>query len=313
VKLGIFTKLQQISWPDLRDSWLVAERLGFDSAWLNDHILPRTSPSESQFEAWTMLASLAAVTGRIRIGTLVTSNTFRHPVLLAKMASTVDHTSGGRLTVGIGTGSFELEHTAAGIPLRSKRERAEMLAETCQILEGLWAGTGPLSFAGRHYELVDVPSEPAPVQPGGPPILIGGAGERNLRTAARYADLWHLPDRLDGITPTLFREKHELLKQYCAEIARDPAEIETCVQITVIVDEDEATARRRFKTVAALRHWREDVAPRHAIAGTPDQVVERLEAWGAAGVDHVMMSLVPGGNYEDLELTAEAVLPHLRA
>jgi F420-dependent oxidoreductase-like protein len=313
VRIGIFTGPQNVSWPELRDVWLHADAHGYDSAWLWDHLVALHGDlDDPHFEAWTLLASLATVTSNVRIGHLVTANTFRHPAVLAKMAATVDHTSGGRLVVGIGTGYYAEEHTRYGIELPSKAERAERLAEAAQILRGMWA-PGRFTFAGRHYRLTDAPAEPKPLQPGGPPILMGGAGERLMRNTALYADQWNLPDGAKGITPEHFRAKLDALQRVCGEVGRDPAEIESSTSMTVIVDEDARRARRRFEAFREYRGWDEETTARHTVWGTPGRVVEELGRWEAAGVQHFLVHLVPGVNYEDLELFSESVLPHIRS
>jgi alkanesulfonate monooxygenase SsuD/methylene tetrahydromethanopterin reductase-like flavin-dependent oxidoreductase (luciferase family) len=211
----------------------------------------------------------------------------------------------------MGTGYFELDHTLYGIPLPGKRQRAEMLAEACQILKGLW-NQERFSFFGEYYTITDAPSEPKPVQQGGPPLLIGGGGERAIRTAARYADQWNLPDGSRGILPDDFRRKYAALQRNCEEFGRDPAEIETSVALVVIVEENPAAARRRYEAVAELRRYDEERAARHVIAGTPEQVVETLKAWEGAGVNHFLLHLIPDFTYGDVELFSEAVLPQLR-
>lgn len=312
MRIGIFTGPQGIAWSELRDAWLHADAARYDSAWLWDHLVALHGDlDDAHFEGWTLLASLATITEHVTIGHLVTANTFRHPALLAKMAATVDHTSNGRLVVGIGTGYYAEEHDRYGIPLPSKADRAEMLAESVQILRGLW--TEPrFSFAGRFYTITDAPAEPKPLQKPWPPILFGGAGVRLMRNTARYADRWDLPDGAAGVTPEHFRAKLELLHGYCEEIGRDPAEIATSTSLAPIVDRDPARVRERFERLKAFRGWDEETTQRHTLAGSPDEVLEQLGAWEAAGVDELLLTLVPGVNYGDLETFTTDVLPHVR-
>ena len=312
MKVGIFTGPQHVSWPELRDLWQYADGAGYDSAWLWDHLMPlHGSLDGDHLEPWTLIASLAALTQTVQLGHLVTANTLRHPALLAKMAATVDHVAEGRLVVGIGTGYFVEEHGRYGIPLPDKETRAAMLAESCQILKGMWS-PGRLTFAGEHYRITDAPAEPKPVQGAGLPLLLGGAGERLLKNAALYADMWNMPDGKGGVWPDRFREKHEQLQRNCEAIGRDPGEIEPTLMFRIIVDEDERAVQRAWDSMKELRGWDEEQALRHCLAGTPERVVEGIREWERAGVRHLMVALMAGVNYETVPVLAETVLPHVR-
>ena len=240
----------------------------------------------------------------------MTANTLRHPALLAKMAATVDHVSNGRLVVGIGTGYYAEEHDRYGIPLPDKVTRAAMLRESIQVLKGMWA-PGRLTFAGEHYRITDAPAEPKPVT-GKIPLLLGGAGERMLRLTAQEADLWNLPDGQYGIDLERLRTKVELLERYCDEIGRDPAEIEKSMSLTVFVDPDADALKRRYDAFHAYRGWDDATTRRHVVLGSPDEVIAELKAFEAVGLDHFMIHLVPGSNFEDLAIFSDTCLPHLR-
>ena len=311
MKNGIFTGPQKIGWHELRDAWLHADRHRYDSAWTWDHLIALHGDlDDPHYEGWTLVAALAALTSHVQVGHLVTANTLRHPALLAKMAATVDHVSNGRLVVGIGTGYYAEEHDRYGIPLPDKVTRAAMLRESIQVLKGMWA-PGRLTFAGEHYRITDAPAEPKPVN-GKIPLLLGGAGERMLRLTAQAADLWNLPDGQYGIDVERLRTKVETLERYCDEIGRDPAEIEKSMSLAVFVDPDAAALKRRYDAFQAYRGWDEATTRRHVVLGSPDQVIEELKAFAAAGLDHFMIQLVPGSNYEDLAIFSETCLPHLR-
>ena len=311
LKLGIYTGPQHVDWPTLRDLWLYADGAGFHSAWLRDHLMPlRGELDGDHLEPWTLIASLAAITKNVQIGHLVTANTLRHPALLAKMAATVDHVANGRLVVGIGTGYFVPEHERYGIPLPEKAIRAEMLDESCTILKSMW-GPGRTSFAGKHYTITDAPASPKPVN-GDIPLLLGGAGERLLRNAAAHADLWNMPDGKAGIWPERFREKLETLHRNCEAIGRDPGEIETTMMFHIICDEDPKVVKQRRDAMKEARGFDERLTDTHTLAGTPDQIVEQLQAWEKHGLQHLMVALTNGLNYELVPLLAERVLPHVR-
>lgn len=311
MKLGIFTGPHHVDWPTLRDLWVYADGAGYDSAWLWDHLMPLRGELDGlALEPWTLLASLAAITKNVQIGHLVTANTLRHPALLAKMATTVDHVSNGRVVVGIGTGYFVPEHELYGIPLPSKEVRAEMLDESCAILKSLW-GPGRTTFDGAHYTLTDAPASPKPVN-GDIPLLLGGAGERLLRNAARHADMWNMPDGKSGVWHERFSEKLDTLKRNCEAIGRDPDTIEPTMMFHVICDPDAAVVKRRFESMRETRGWDDELTRRHCIAGTPDQVVEQLAAWEKLGLKHLMVALTNGLNYDSVPVLAETVLPHIR-
>jgi alkanesulfonate monooxygenase SsuD/methylene tetrahydromethanopterin reductase-like flavin-dependent oxidoreductase (luciferase family) len=228
VRFGCFLSQARRSWVQVLDDFRTAEDLGFDHAWLVDHLVDTDgSPDLPCLEAWTLLAALAAKTSRIRLGVLVSSNTFRHPALLAKEAVTVDHVSGGRLILGIGTGWHEDEHRRFGIDLPPVGERVDRLEEAIVMIRGL-TSQQRTTFAGRYYRLDDAPFQPHPVQ-AHIPLLIAAHRPRMLRLAARYADQWDTFATLagsatDGIE-TPVAERIAALDAACAEIGRDPAEI----------------------------------------------------------------------------------------
>lgn len=314
MKLGIAFGPQKCTWAELIDVTVQADALGFDSVWPFDHIIPLSPNLEDPIlECWSMLGAFAQATKRIHIGQMVTANTLRPPALLAKMAATLDHVSNGRMIVGLGAGYWEPEHDLYGIHLGSVRERAERLEESCQILRGLWTQQR-LTFEGKHYTLKDAPAEPKPIQ-SRLPILVGGRGpERTLRTVARHADMWNMPPGTDGIVPDQWRALYEVLLQRCDEVGRDPAEIETNVSLLVFVNERSQDAKRREGELAAAFGMSPEAAAPHCISGSPAEVVERIKAFEAKGVQHFVFGLVPGFNIgtDDVALFAAEAMPHLR-
>ena len=316
--IGVGTPLQRASFESVRDLWIRADELGFDSAWVGDHLYPlsgmgpfRGGPDAPVLEAWTVLSALASSTSRVRLGTLVSSNTFRHPSLLAKMAATLDIVSGGRVVVGLGAGYWEAEHTAYGLEFGSAKDRSARLSEACEIVVGLLS-QDRFSFSGSHYSLTDAPGNPRPVQQPRPPLLIGGAGERyTLPIVARYADVWDMPSGKGGITPASFREKHEVLKACCAAVGRDYREITTSVALFVLVDDDRQVAFERRRRLADELGMDEDMAARHILAGDPGQIVGLLRAFEEAGVDQLIVAAHAEDNASDVELIGREVLPSL--
>jgi F420-dependent oxidoreductase-like protein len=229
LRFGLFLGQADKQWPQILEEFLLADELGYDHAWLVDHLVntdgPLTSPC---MEAWTLLAGLAVQTRRIRLGVLVCSNTFRHPSLLVKEAATVDQLSGGRLILGLGTGWYEDEHRRYGLELPSPPERVDRLEETAQIAHMLMSRERS-TFHGRFYQLEDAPLEPKPVQRPRIPILIAAHRPRMLRLAARYADMWDtFPARAGTATEGVaaeVAERVEVLDRACREVGRDPTEI----------------------------------------------------------------------------------------
>jgi alkanesulfonate monooxygenase SsuD/methylene tetrahydromethanopterin reductase-like flavin-dependent oxidoreductase (luciferase family) len=214
-RFGICTD-QNMTWEKNVERWQLFERLGFESAWLCDHLVQPSRPKGPYFEAWSLLGGLAARTERIRIGVLVSSNTFRQPSVLGKMAVTVDHISNGRLEVGLGAGWYEPEHAMFGIPFPETKELVGRFEEAVEVIDRLLR-EDTSSFDGRYCRLREAQSRPAPVQKPRPPLVLGAFGPRMLRIAARYADTWNAFG-----TPLEMRERNQMLDDYCRALGRDP-------------------------------------------------------------------------------------------
>jgi F420-dependent oxidoreductase-like protein len=226
LRFGIKVAQMGGSYAEMREAWLEADRLGFDTAWGHDHLLNQNDITRPEDEGWTVLTALLVESRRIRGGLMVTANTFRHPAVLAKIATTVDVVSGGRVEVGLGAGWFEEEHRQYGLALPPLKERMARLDEACQVLKALWT-TPRATFEGTYYQLRDAIHEPKPVQTPHPSLVIGTRGERvGLRIAARYADVWNMANG----TAAEFRTKSEKLDEHCREVGRDPSSIERSIQ-----------------------------------------------------------------------------------
>lgn len=228
MRVSFKTRPQHTEWRAIQDFWTEADSIDlYSSGWTFDHFYPVFSdPTGPCFEGWTMLSFLAAKTSRIRLGVLVTGNTHRHPAVLANMAATLDIASGGRLEIGLGAGWSEDEHGAYGIPLPPWPERFDRLDEACAIINGLLTEER-VTFNGKYYQLVDAMCEPKPLQQPRPPLVIGGKGEkRTLRIAARWADQWNFP----WGEPSELEHLIGVLHDHCADVGRDPADIEISVK-----------------------------------------------------------------------------------
>lgn len=308
VELRVFVEPQQgATYADQLAVARRAEECGYAAFFRSDHWLAMGgSGLPGPTDSWLTLAALARETTSIRLGTLVTSATFRHPGVLAISVAQVDQMSGGRVDFGLGAGWFEGEHTAYGLPFPGLGERFERLEEQLEIITGLW-GTGDgesYSFAGRHYRLTDAPALPKPATPNGPPIVIGGKGRtRTPRLAARFADEFNVPfAALDEVAALYAR-----LDAACDVSGRDPSEI---VRSTALVlccgANQEEVARRAGAIGREVGELKE-----HGVAGTPDECIETLREYAALGATRVYLQVLDLADLDHLDLVAERVAPHL--
>jgi len=245
VKFGIMTAQQQVGYDDISRVWREADAIPqLEHAWLFDHLLPIAGdPDGPIFEGWTLLSALAAQTQRLRVGLLVTSNRFRPPAMLAKIAATVDVVSGGRLDFGIGAGSrpshpmARREYEAHGLPYHDFAHSVDSLAEALTVIRRLWSETEPFDFAGNHVQLTGAFGNPKPLQRPHPPIVTGGRSGPLLRVTAEHADMWNIPggDIADAI------ERSALLDRYCVEIGREPTSITRSMFLPVSYDRPAVT------------------------------------------------------------------------
>jgi len=309
VDLRIFTEPQQgATYDDLLRIAQKTEECGFDAFFRSDHFLAMgVSGEPGPTDSWVTLGGLARETSRIRLGTLVTSATFRLPGPLAVAVAQVDQMSGGRVELGIGTGWFEAEHTAYGIPFPALGERFDRLAEQLEIVTGLWT-TPPgerYSFTGTHYSVVDSPALPEPVQQPHPPVIVGGKGKRRTPAlAARFADEVNVPFASLDEVEAQFRRVDEA----CAAAGRDPADLVRSVAQTTIVGRDDAEVGRR---VAALGRTVDDLNP-FDLGGTVARVVDQLGAWRErTGITRFYLQVLDLADLDHLELIAAEVAPQL--
>jgi alkanesulfonate monooxygenase SsuD/methylene tetrahydromethanopterin reductase-like flavin-dependent oxidoreductase (luciferase family) len=245
VRFGIMTAPQQVAYGDVLRVWQEADAIPeIEHAWLFDHLMPiGGDPDGPILEGWTLLSALASQTRRLRVGLLVTSNRFRPPAMLAKIATTVDIVSGGRLDFGIGAGSrpshplARREYEAHGLPYDDFSHSLQSLAEALTAIRRLWSETEPFDFAGTHVQLTGALGNPRPIQQPGPPIMIGGRSGPLLRIVAEHADLWNIPG--GDIDDVIARSA--LLDRYCDEIGRDPASITRSIHLPVSYDQPEIT------------------------------------------------------------------------
>jgi F420-dependent oxidoreductase-like protein len=303
VQLRVFTEPQQgATYDELLRIAKATEDLGFDAFFRSDHYLTiGGSGGIGSTDAWTTLAGLARETSRIRLGTLVSPVTFRLPGVLAITVAQVDQMSGGRVELGLGTGWYDGEHTAYGIPFPPLGERFERLEEQLQVVRGLWSAEGPYSFEGKHYQLVDSPALPKPAQRPGPPVVMGGFGARRTpRLAATYADEYNVPMHSFDDTVQAFAR----VRAACEQTGRD---VLLSAAQTIAVGKDEAEVRRRAEAIghdpARLREG--------GLCGTPGEVVEKIGRFAEAGASRVYLQTLDLRDLDHLELVAGEVLPQV--
>lgn len=307
VYIGMSLYPEYATWAEMRDAALLVDQLGYDGLFTSDHFIPSTTAGHltgPNLEGWQILAAWGAITRRSQIGTLVTGNTYRHPAILAKMAATLDHITGGRAVLGLGAGWFEAEHRMYGLDFGTLGQRMGRLAESAEIVRSL-LDRPRTTFHGRHYELTDALAEPKPVQ-ARLPLLIGGAGERKtLRVVAQYADMWHR----DG-PPDLIAHRIEVLKRHCDAVGRDLAEILPIAGGAVVVRDDAEGVNARLREWTARgRVVGQPILP--STAGTPDQVAAHLAAQWRAGARGWIFYMQPPYDRETIERLQRDVRPRL--
>jgi F420-dependent oxidoreductase-like protein len=284
-----------------------AESLGFDGFFRSDHFLAMGGDGlPGPTDAWATLAALARETSRLRLGTLLTSATFRLPGLLAVTVAQVDEMSGGRVELGLGAGWYDDEHRAYGVPFPPTQERFDRLEEQLEIVTGLWATPAGerFSYAGRHYQLADSPALPKPVQRPRPPVIVGGGGQtRTPRLAARFADEFNVPFHVVDDAA----RQYDRVRAACEAEGRDPETLRLSAAVVVCCGRDEAEAQRRAAAIGRdLSELRE-----HGAAGTPDEVAARCRAYGEQGASTIYLQVLDLSDLDHLSLVAAEVLPAL--
>jgi alkanesulfonate monooxygenase len=309
MELRVFTEPQQgASYDDLLRVAQKAEELGFGAFFRSDHFLGMgTDGLPGPTDAWVTLGALARETSSIRLGTMVTSVTFRWPGLLAVQVAQVDQMSGGRVELGIGAGWFGKEHAAYAVPFPDVRERFEMLEEQVEIITGLWAcghaNDDRYSFDGKHYQVSDSPGLPKPHQ-AKPPVIIGGAGKlRSAALAARFADEYNVPFTAfeEGL------EVHERVRRACEEIDRDPASMIHSSALVLCVGRDEAEFHRR---AAAIGHDPETLRSEQ-LGGTVNEVLDKVGRYAESGQSRLYLQTLDLDDLDHLHLVAEEIMSHV--
>ncbi len=304
--LRIFTEPQQgATYEQLLRFALGAEEAGFDAFFRSDHYLRMGGgdPGPGPTDAWTTLAGLARDTKSIRLGTLLSSATFRLPGPLAVTVAQVDVMSGGRVELGLGAGWFEAEHRAFSIPFPPLAERFDRLAEQLEVLRGIWSATpgSPFDFSGRYYQVSSNVGLPKPAQQPHPPLIVGGAGPRRTPAlAAAFADEYNLP----FVPLDTFSRRQSDVELACEKVGRDPGTLRRSVALVVCCARDRAGFERR---AAAIGRSPDELMSNGA-AGNPEQVISKLSAYREAGAQTAYLQMLDVSDLDHLSLLAEAVL-----
>lgn len=274
--------IQNGTWPEIRDHWILFESLGFDSLWLTDHLTRTARPGDPYFEAWTLLSALATQVSRPRLGVLVSSNTFRHPSVLAKQAVTLDHICEGRLELGVGAGWFREEHEMFGLDFPETGELVDRYAEALDLLDR-FLSNDVTTFDGEYYTLREAPNRPRPVQQPRMPIMVGAHGPRMIDLAARYADSWNSRG-----TPAEMRERNERMDAACARHDRDPLSVKRSLLYVIAQMPDE-------------QPW-----------DSVDAFTDFVGRFGDAGVQEFIFQPPPPDQFPLMERVASDIIPGLR-
>ena len=303
---------EDVTWPQWIALAEACERVGLEGLFRSDHYVSvDEGATRGSLDAWTTLAGLAARTERIRLGTMVSPTTFRHPSVLGRAATTVDHISGGRAELGLGAGWYEREHRAFGFPFGSLGERMEVFEEQAEIIVGQWT-IESFSYSGRHYQLEDCDALPRPAQRPHPPVIIGGSGKRRtVEVAARLGQEYNVV----GPTVAECRDLRGRMDEACARHGRDPQTLVLSAMCTVCVGEDTAQAEARAQRLVDLGFEQGDGASVLAenrdtwVCGTIDEAVARLRELADAGVERMMLQHLLHDDLDAVELFGRELVP----
>ena len=310
MKFGASISSYTTTWDSIESAIHTMESGGWDSIWFPDHFIPpaawKGGEDQPIFESWSLLAAVAGMTEKLRMGHMVNGNTYRNPALVAKMATTIDQISRGRFILSHGAAWFQREHDAYGWEFPSLKERSDRFEESCKLIRLLLNSEEPVNFDGEYYSLENAPLSPKSFQNPHIPIMIGGLGEkRTLRTLARYGDMWNLDGfavgkeenvRYGGMSLELFNRKVDILHQHCEKAGRDPSEISLTISMPTKLSKDKSETDAFIKQVGP-----------GTVAGTADYIVSRVGEFMEAGVDEIMFSPRPSDS-ESLQALDEEVL-----
>ncbi len=306
-EFGVMLRQQKIDFEEIRTTAQLCDSAGYDSVWFYDHVLGQGIIGIDIYEPWTLMSALSTVTENIKIGTMVLCNLFRHPPLLAKMASTLDVISKGRVEFAIGAGWFEEEFLAYGYDFPSTKDRIEMLKEAVLIIKRMWTEE-TTTFTGRHYTVVNAPCNPKPVQHPHIPVCVGGSGEKLLlKVVAELADEWNCP----ASSAIDFDRKYSILKKHCEEVDRNIEDIRISQQtVCVLVESREDLPEKLEK--AQRRYGFFGNIEKLGIIGTPEDCIEKIRTDIDKGISKYTIFFSDVMNPRTIELFAKEVIPEFR-
>lgn len=307
VSFGVMLRQQKINFTTIKEAAQLCDELGYDSVWFYDHILGMGGIDVDIYEAWTLMSAISSVTRNVKIGTMVLCNSFRHPPLLAKMASTLDVISNGRLDFALGAGWFEEEYRAYGYPFPDTRTRIEQLEESVRIIRSMWTDEKS-AFSGRHYRVREAYCNPKPVQKPHPPITIGGSGDKYLlRIVAELADGWNCP----ATSALEFDSKIDVLRSHCDDVGRDISNITISQQTVCVIAENHSLLEEKLSKAQRRYGFFGDVG-KLGITGTPDQCIKKIKDDLKKGINKYTIFFSDIMKPETLELFAKEVMAEFR-
>lgn len=304
---GLVVQAERAPWHEMVKVYQLAEKLGLHSVFSSDHMMPVQSMDDSSqptYDGWSVITAMAALTQRIKLGVMVTGVTYRHPATLAKMVATLDHISGGRAVLGIGAAWYQPEHTAYGIPFYPNAERVQRLREAVQIFKSLCTQERT-TFHGKHYQLVDAPFMPKPVQRPHPPVWIGGWGEKlTLRVVAELADGWNTTG-----SPIYVRPKVEALRRHCDAVGRDfDAIVKSVMPLKLVVTNDRKRALGEIKVGPRTAGRSQEDWTGDYFIGSPAELKEQIGQYVRLGYTHFAPNVIYPYDYESIQRFAEEVV-----
>lgn len=303
VKFGVVLRQEKIGFPSIRETAALCDELGYHSVWFYDHILGTGSPETDIFESWTLMSAISTITSNVRIGTLVLCNSFRHPPLLAKMASTLDNVSGGRLEFAIGAGWYESEYKAYGYRFPNAAMRIGQMKEAVKVIKAMWTEE-KATFHGEYYRIEEAYCNPKPVQKPHPKIIIGGSGEKRLlRAVAELADEWNCPASNAGE----YDRKLSVLKNHCKDVGRDINELNISEQTVCVIAKDRDELAEKLPNAKRRYGFFGDIE-KTGIIGTPNECIEKINEKSEKGVGKFTIFFSDIMNHDTLRLFAKEVM-----
>ena len=307
VEFGVMLRQQKIEFSEIQDAAQLCDKLGYDSVWFYDHVLGQGIIGIDILEPWTLMSALSTVTERIKLGTMVLCNGFRHPPLLAKMAATLDYISNGRLELALGAGWFEQEFTTYGYDYPNAVTRIEQLAEAAKILKSMWTEE-EATFNGKHFQINGAICNPKPVQKPFLPLTIGGSGEKHLlRMVAESADVWNCP----ASSALEYDKKINALKGHCKDVGREINDITISQQTVCVLVNNESELEEKLEKGQRRYGFFGEVG-KLGIVGTPEQCIEKIKADVGKGITKYTIFFSDVMKKETLELFANEVIPEFR-